>query len=102
MNPKEKQQWDLLEGIDPAEFAKAKMVQGLRNLLKESLLKPDAITSDGIEAVCKEKDEQNTIFSFILKSDKEKRVFCISLKNKPDGTPDLSGQTYIWQKDLAN
>jgi len=93
-------QRDSFEGIDPIEFARAKLAQSLRNVVKKSGDCGAVITAQ--ELVETEKPnhvdvpEDSTVFAFGLRRNIE-RVFLIMFKNKPDGSIDITERAVVWQ-----
>ncbi len=93
-------------GIDSSDikFAKEKLVQGLRSVVREILGANGAIiTENELELTDKPTNlivpTNQTVHAFKLKRDLLNRVFCIVFENQPNGQIDRSKQAKIWQAD---
>jgi hypothetical protein len=96
-------QRDLLGGIDPVQFARAKLVQGLRSVAVKAFKIDCGAVITPEELVETEKPDRvhvpkdHTVFAFKLRRDIKERVFLIMFKNKPDGGLDVMERSCVWQ-----
>lgn len=104
----EPHQRDLFEGIDPIEFARAKLVQGLRNVVQQTLggngavITPEELVLAEIPAKMKVANDR-TVFAFRLRRDIKARLLFIMFKKNPDGSLNFQEQAIVWQeKDGQN
>jgi len=100
--PEQANHRDLLDGIDPIEFARAKLAQGLRNVVQQAFGSNCGAVITPEELVLTEKPtaikvpKDYTVYAFALRRD-IKRVFLIMFKNKPDGSLDVTERSLVWQ-----
>jgi len=94
-----------MDGIDTIEFARAKLAQGLRNMVKKSGDSGAVITAQELIETKKpdhvDVPEDSTVFAFKLRRDINERVFLIKFKKRPDGDLDIMERAIVWQDGAA-
>jgi hypothetical protein len=109
-NAEQSHQRDSSEGIDVVKFARIKLAQALKDLVRNSFLGAGGVLTPE-EFVATELPDtimvphnylnltDYTVLAFKLRRDSMERLFFVALPNKPDGQPDIMGQGACWQEE---